>query len=45
MPSTFTAAPDDKIPYAPIGIITLDSCRDLGNRVDDYLVQQRRFNA
>ncbi len=45
MPSTFTAAPDDKIPYAPIGIISLESSRELGNSVDAYLVQQRRHNV
>ncbi len=45
MPSTFTAAPDDKIPYAPIGIISLESSRELGNSVDSYLVQQRRHNV
>ncbi len=45
MPSTFSAAPDDKIPYAPIGLITLDSCRELGNLVDANLVTQRRYNV
>ena len=45
MPSTFTAAPYDKIPYAPIGIISLESSRELGNSVDSYLVQQRRHNV
>ena len=45
MSSTFSAAPEDKIPYAPIGIISLDSSRELGNLVDMHLVQQRRYNV
>lgn len=45
MASTFSSAPDDKIPYAPLGIISLDSSRELGNLVDENLVQQRRCNV
>ncbi len=45
MSSTFRAAPEDKIPYAPIGIISLESSRELGNLVDANLVQQRRHNV
>ncbi len=45
MASTFSSAPDDKIPYAPLGIISLDSSKELGNLVDENLVQQRRSNV
>ena len=45
MSSTFRAAPEDKIPYAPIGIISLESSRELGNLVDEWLVKQRRHNV
>ncbi|MBE6916026.1 MAG: ribose-phosphate pyrophosphokinase [Ruminococcaceae bacterium] len=36
---------EDKIPYAPLGIISLIGSRELGNLVDTNLVQQRRFNV
>ncbi len=45
MVSTFRSAPDDRIPFAPIGIISLESSRELGNLVDAHLVQQRRYNV
>lgn len=32
----------DNIPAGPLGIIALDGCQDMGNRVNDYLVQWRK---
>ncbi len=45
MTSSFSAAPEDKIPFAPLGIISLESSRELGNLVDENLVLQRRYNV
>ena len=30
------------LPYAPLKLIALDSCTDLGNKVNDYLVEYRK---
>lgn len=35
----------ETIPVGPLGIIALPSCKDMGKRVDDYLVQWRRESA
>lgn len=32
----------DTIPYGPLGIIALESSKDLGKKVDDYIVEWRR---
>lgn len=32
----------DNIPAGPLGIIALDGCQDMGNRVNNYLVQWRK---
>ena len=45
MASSFVPGMEDKIPYAPLGIISLIGSRELGNLVDTNLVQQRRFNV
>ena len=45
MASSFMPGMEDKIPYAPLGIISLIGSRELGNLVDTNLVQQRRFNV
>ena len=45
MPSSFKAAPEDKIPCGPIGLISLCGSQELGNLVDKNLVQQRRYNV
>ncbi len=44
MSSSFSAA-EDKIPFAPLGIISLESSRELGGSVDQNLVLQRRHNV
>ena len=31
-----------KIPYGQLGIIVHESCRDLGNKVDKYIVERRK---
>ena len=31
----------DNIPSGPLGIIAIDGCQDMGNRVNDYLVKWR----
>ena len=31
----------DNIPAGPLGIIAIDGCQDMGNRVNDYLVKWR----
>lgn len=36
---------EDKIPIAPLGIISLAGSQTLGQKVDNNLVQQRRFNV
>ena len=35
----------ETIPVGPLGIIALPSCKGMGKRVDDYLVQWRRESA
>ena len=45
MVNSFKSAMDDKIPKGPLGIISLAGCTDLGKKVDDNLVQQRRYNV
>ena len=32
----------ETIPVGPLGMIALPSCRELGNKVDDYLVKWRK---
>lgn len=32
----------ENIPVGPLGIISLDGCQEMGNRVDEYLVKWRR---
>ena len=32
----------ENIPVGALGIIALDGCKDMGSRVDDYLVKWRR---
>ena len=32
----------DNIPAGPLGIIALDGCQIMGNKVNDYLVQWRK---
>ena len=34
-----------KQPVGPLGIVCLDSCKDLGKQVDEYLVKWRRERA
>jgi len=31
-----------KIPYGQLGIIALESCKDLGNKIDHYLLEKRK---
>ena len=31
-----------KIPYGQLGIIALESCRDLGNKIDHYLLEKQK---
>ncbi len=45
MTSSFKAAPEDKIPFAPLGLISLAGSRELGDLVDKNLVLQRRSNV
>ncbi len=45
MASSFNAGAEDKIPFAPLGIISLVGSRELGDLVDKNLVQQRRYNV
>ncbi|MEG2571164.1 MAG: ribose-phosphate pyrophosphokinase, partial [Clostridia bacterium] len=45
MASSFNSSAEDKIPFAPLGIISLVGSRELGDLVDLNLVQQRRFNV
>ena len=45
MSSSFSPGAEDKIPYAPLGIISLVGSQELGSMVDTNLVQQRRFNV
>ena len=45
MASSFNPGAEDKIPIAPLGIISLVGSQELGNLVDSNLVQQRRFNV
>jgi len=45
MTSSFKAAPEDKIPFAPLGLISLTGSRELGDLVDKNLVLQRRSNV
>lgn len=35
----------ENIPVGPLGIISLDGCREMGNRVDEYLVEWRREDS
>ena len=35
----------ETIPVGPLGIIPLPSCKELGQKVNDYLVQWRRESA
>lgn len=35
----------DNIPVGPLGIISLDGCQEMGNRVDEYLVEWRREDS
>ena len=45
MASSFNPGTEDKIPIAPLGIVSLIGCHSLGEKVDNNLVQQRRFNV
>ena len=45
MASSFNPGMEDKIPIAPLGIISLAGSQTLGQKVDNNLVQQRRFNV
>ena len=45
MPSSFKAAPEDKIPFAPLGLISLVGSRDLGDLVDKNLDNVNRFTT
>lgn len=45
MASSFNPGMEDKIPIAPLGIVSLIGCQSLGEKVDNNLVQQRRFNV
>lgn len=45
MASSFKPGADDKIPIAPLGIISLEGSKELGKLVDDNLVMQRRYNV
>ncbi len=45
MASSFNPGMEDKIPKGPLGIISLAGSRELGEKVDNNLVQQRRFNV
>lgn len=45
MTSSFKAAPEDKIPFAPLGLISLAGSHELGDLVDKNLVLQRRSNV
>ena len=35
----------ENIPVGPLGFIPVDGCQELGNKVDEYLVQWRKENA
>lgn len=39
MPTFFSEVFDDPSPVAPLGLIVLEGARDLGKKVDDYLVK------
>ena len=32
----------ENMPVGPLGIIALDGCREMGNKVDEYLVRWRK---
>ena len=39
MPTFFTEVFNDASPVAPLGLIVLEGAKDLGKKVDDYLVK------
>lgn len=45
MASSFNPGAEDKIPIAPLGIISLEGSGELGKMVDDNLIMQRRYNV